>query len=132
MKAQYRRLEATRRLAKAEMISEEYMVVSIVKAADVSIKRQSKEVPTNIGYVKKSPILHLNGIPHANYKSSNFYNIKFKILVFSAIATWLLFKLFPATSDAPNIIEAFIVIFGAMEALLGRQKQYSLKQEDSD
>ena len=108
------------------------MVVPIVEAVDASIKRQSKEVPTIRGYSKKSPILHLNGILHANYKSSKFYNINFKILVLSAIATWLLFKLFPATPDAPNIIEAFIGIFGAMEALLGRQRQHSLMQEDPD
>lgn len=132
MKARVWTVGSNQMLDKAEKISEEYMVVPIIEAANASIKKQSKNDPTIKRYVKKSLILHLNWILHVIYKSCRFYNINFKILVFSAIATWLLFKLFPATPDAPNIIEAFIVIFGAMEALLGRQKQYSLKQEDSD
>jgi hypothetical protein len=132
MKARVWTVGSNQMLDKAEKISEEYMVVPIIEAANASIKKQSKNDPTIKRYVKKSLILHLNWILHVIYKSCRFYNINFKILVFSAIATWLLFKLFPATPDAPNIIEAFIGIFSVMEAILGSQKQYSLKQEDPD
>ena len=130
MRVRRRAVEGDLVLGTAERISEEYMVVSIDEATNESFTRQYVEV-NEIRYVKKSPILHLDGILCANFKIYKYYFIIFVSLILSAIATWLLFKIFPATPDAPNLMTSFAIVFSAIKALLDHishcHKQFSLK-----
>ena len=45
--------------------------------------------------------------------------IFFSLLTFSVISTWLLFIIFPATPDAPNIVTVFAGVFGIIIGSIG-------------
>jgi len=45
--------------------------------------------------------------------------IIYVILIFCIITTWVLFKLFPAIPDAPNIVTVFVGIFGVITGSIG-------------
>lgn len=45
--------------------------------------------------------------------------IIYVILLFCIITTWVLFKLFPAIPDAPNIVTVFVGIFGVITGSIG-------------
>jgi hypothetical protein len=59
----------------------------------------------------------------ASFDTSGFLRYKYYMTIFisftfSAISTWLLFNIFPATPDAPNVITVFVGAFSIIKLCL--------------